>query len=154
MKICSVCKEEKPKEDFHLSKSTKDGRFFCCKKCSLEKNRQWRKKNPDRNRELGRQNAHDALTRIKNDVFEAYGNKCVCCGEKEIHFLTLDHIYGVPDRHKSGSGKRITGLAFWRIIKKENFPKDCRILCWNCNASYGFYGFCPHQPHDENQRRY
>ncbi len=29
--------------------------------------------------------------------------------------------------------------------KKDNYPKnDFRILCWNCNCSRGFSGYCPH----------
>ena len=153
MKQCTVCKKHKDEKDFYTI-NTKSGLTSHCKECNSERNRQWRKKNPERKRELGRKNQFDALTRVKKEVFNAYGNKCVCCGEEEIHFLTLDHINGVPDRHKTENGKRITGLHFWRQIKKENFPEDCRILCWNCNASYGFYGFCPHQLHDESQRRY
>ena len=33
LKICSVCKVEKPYSEFHKQNNTKDGYYFCCKDC-------------------------------------------------------------------------------------------------------------------------
>lgn len=93
--------------------------------------------------------------KLKHEVFDAYGGKCVCCGETDLHFLTLDHVDGVvPERHRQADGRRLSGTAFLYRIRNEGYPGDVRILCWNCNCSYGYYGFCPHQPHEQWQRRY
>lgn len=55
MKVCSICKTEKPYEDFPKNKSKKDGYQNVCKKCksesdkrSYEKNREKRKANMKR----------------------------------------------------------------------------------------------------------
>lgn len=71
---------------------------------------------------------------------------CKCCGEKEIKFLSVDHINGGGNKHrkelkfsKDGSGGDI-----YRWLIKNNYPKGFQILCHNCNMAKGFYGTCPH----------
>ena len=76
------------------------------------------------------------------------------CGEPEIHFLTVEHKGGVPDHHKWPSGNRKTGIALFKLIRDEGYPDDYTVLCMNCNYAKGHYGFCPHQPHEESDRRY
>lgn len=81
------------------------------------------------------------------EALEAYGNKCVCCGEMEIHFLTFDHINndGYIDRK---TDKRVAGHFTSDLLNKIKLGqkrKDIQILCYNCNCAKGFYGFCPHK---------
>ena len=79
--------------------------------------------------------------KLKQEVFLRYSPnlECVYCGVKGIEFLTIDHVNGrVPrDRflktHKGG-GK----LYGW--LKKNNYPKDFQLLCWNCNSVKGLFG--------------
>ena len=83
---------------------------------------------------------------LKLTVYNAYGNKCSCCGEKNLKFLTIDHINNDGNierrQEKLGAGERL----YQRIIK-ENFPKDkYQILCYNCNVGkYRNNGTCPHK---------
>ncbi len=79
---------------------------------------------------------------LRMEMIKRLGGKCACCGEKNKEFLTLDHIKGGGRKEY----KKATGpIAIYRQVKKEGFPKDkYRILCWNCNASLGLYGYCPH----------
>jgi hypothetical protein len=79
---------------------------------------------------------------IKNQVFEHYGYRCVCCGEVRKEFLTLDHINGGGKKHKNEIGR---GLRYLSWIIKNNFPNTYRILCMNCNFARGVYGYCPHE---------
>lgn len=55
--------------------------------------------------------------------------QCPKCDIKEIHFLTIDHINNNGNKHRKEIGD--TNLYAWII--RNNFPKDLRILCWNCN---------------------
>ena len=81
---------------------------------------------------------------LKKEVMAAYGNKCECCGEKHIEFLTIDHVNGDGAEHRARLGK---GRKIYADIKKQGFPKDkYRCLCLNCNIALGFYGYCPHKP--------
>jgi hypothetical protein len=85
-------------------------------------------------------------------VFAAYGGKCICCSEDDLHFLTIDH-HGITP-HKGDDGRRVSGTKLLYLLRAEGYPETCRILCWNCNCSHGYYGFCPHQEHTPEQRRY
>ena len=66
--------------------------------------------------------------RIRDTVFEAYGNKCACCGETEQAFLTIDHVNNDGAAHRKSIGKKI---CLW--LKRKGFPASFRLLCYNCN---------------------
>lgn len=68
---------------------------------------------------------------------------CACCGEKRIEFLAIDHIEGKGGEHRSDLKQR--GTNIYHFLKKNNFPPGYRVLCHNCNQSFGLYGYCPHQ---------
>ena len=81
--------------------------------------------------------------RQRLEVIEAYGGKCVCCGEAHPEFLTVDHVFndGAEERKTEWSG------TWYAKLKKLGWPKDrYQLLCWNCNSSKGIHGYCPHQP--------
>jgi len=82
-------------------------------------------------------------------ILKHYGNKCICCSEKRIEFLAIDHINNdgsiLKRKYKIGD--------FYNWIIKNNFPKNLQILCHNCNMSKGFYGYCPHEKKQEEAKR-
>lgn len=109
--------------------------------------RNWRLRHPERYKQ--RMQAWYKLNRQKyrRAVIEHYGGgstpKCACCGETLFEFLTIDHINGGGNQFKIKTGIKGDGLYRWLI--KNNYPKGYRVLCMNCNHSYGHYGYCPHQ---------
>jgi hypothetical protein len=38
------------------------------------------------------------------------------------------------------------GSNLLRELRKQGSPLGYRALCYNCNASFGMYGYCPHHP--------
>lgn len=78
-------------------------------------------------------------------IYEHYGNglvQCSCCGEKEVRFLSVDHINqnGADHRREIGGGH----LYNWLV--KNNFPEGFQILCLNCNhGRFLNAGICPHK---------
>ena len=77
---------------------------------------------------------------IRKLVFKKYGNKCNCCGEKEIRFLQLDHI--------KGGGKQHRNLTDIYSIYEEALTKTKKyqVLCGNCNFGRELNGgICPHK---------
>ena len=83
--------------------------------------------------------------KILNHYSKTSPPSCECCGELQIEFLTLDHIYGDGAKHKKslGIGKGSSGGVYGDLIKK-GFPEGYRVLCYNCNCALGFLGYCPH----------
>lgn len=71
--------------------------------------------------------------------------RCACCGDSNLEFLSFDHVNndGAEQRRKNPGVSDIRSIATW--LRKNNYPKDIRVLCYNCNCSIGFYGYCPHQ---------
>lgn len=83
---------------------------------------------------------------LKNRVFSHYskdGVLCNCCGEKNIAFLTLDHIENDGAEHRKKIGRGFYTTLTW--IKNNDFPKGFQVLCYNCNQAKKVYGVCPHK---------
>jgi hypothetical protein len=82
--------------------------------------------------------------KVRGEVYDAYGNACACCNEKNPLFFTMDHVGNDGGVHRREGGG--TGHDLHRRIKAEGFPDRYQILCFNCNfgkARNG--GTCPHQ---------
>lgn len=80
----------------------------------------------------------------KTNVIAAYGGACVCCGETERDFLTIDHALGngAQERRLLNNG---TGARFYQSLRRRGYPKEYyRLLCMNCNFAIGHFGACPH----------
>ena len=83
---------------------------------------------------------------LKTAVFDAYGRVCVCCGEDEPGFLTIDHTEndGAEMRRNGTHGR--SGTAFYQWLRKSGFPPNFQTLCYNCNlGKHRNGGVCPHQ---------
>ena len=81
---------------------------------------------------------------LKKEVLSYYGSKCECCNETELAFLTLDHIDGGGTEERKR--KKRFGSNFYRLVKQNNYPKNLRVLCFNCNCGRQTNnGICPHQ---------
>ncbi len=68
---------------------------------------------------------------------------CQCPGGCDVtfmEFLSIDHIDGGGRQHRL----EIKGGNIYRWLRKNNYPKGYRVLCMNCNFSFGKYGRCPH----------
>lgn len=84
-------------------------------------------------------NAYD----LKRVVYTHYGNRCACCNETELNFLTIDHVNndGYLKRKQEG-----VGASLYRKIKNSCFPLSFQLLCMNCNFGKARNkGVCPHK---------
>jgi hypothetical protein len=99
----------------------------------------------ERHREDNIKRCREYRVKLRLEVLDHYSNgilECDCCKEKHIEFLSLDHKNGGGEKHRKLVG---VGIKFYLWIKKNNYPEGYRVLCHNCNQSYGFYGYCPHK---------
>jgi len=85
---------------------------------------------------------------VKLEVLTHYSKErspvCKCCGEKNIEFLGIDHVKGKGSKHRKELGLT-GGINFYRWLKRKHYPEGYRVLCYNCNLSRGFFGYCPHK---------
>ena len=81
-------------------------------------------------------------------LYKVYGSggkaRCVCCGEKNELFLTIDH------KNDDGAKWRANGItspvAIYEFLKLAGFPPVIQILCFNCNCGrQRNKGVCPHK---------
>lgn len=129
-KFCALCHQEKPIKDFHPRRvSGKHGIRTelqgYCKSCRNTYKKQW-----------------TFAQRI--EVFKAYGGICICCGETQQEFLSLDHINNDGSLHRRAN-KLTGGTSLYTWVKKHNYPASIRLLCMNCNSARGNFGYCPHE---------
>ena len=117
-------------------KKPQEGRTLC-ERCN-DNRLAWAAKNREKSNRL----SAERRERLRKQVIDAYGGKCACCAEHRTEFLTIDHINGDGQEYRSVF-HTVTQMRKWII--DNNYPDDLRILCMNCNLSYGLYGYCPHQ---------
>lgn len=82
--------------------------------------------------------------RIKEIVLDRYGKACVCCGETEKVFLTIDHIHNNGAEHRRELSNK-GGYAFYLWLIRQDLPEGYQTLCFNCNAAKYILGKCPHR---------
>lgn len=79
-------------------------------------------------------------------ILKRYSNNmepfCICCGETELEFLTIDHINGGGRKHFKKIGG--SGVIFYRWLIQNNFPHGFQVLCMGCNYVKHIYGECKH----------
>lgn len=124
-------------------KSQRDKRHYARKALQIRKRvKEYYRKN--RIAVLAKKREQDRKS--KQAIIDAFGGKCVCCGEDQFEFLTVDHIKGDGHAHRKriGRGRRL----YNDILKTGCCKNSYRLLCFNCNISRGFYGYCPHHPED------
>lgn len=74
-----------------------------------------------------------------------YGNndpRCACCGLFNYEYLVVDHIDGGGRKHRKEN--HLNGRLIYHWLIQNNFPPGFRILCFNCNFSFGAHGSCVH----------
>jgi hypothetical protein len=127
-----------------------------------DKSTLWRRRNPARARQLRaaaykrrvKRDPHwyarqliatrEKNIALKREVFEAYGGAfCACCGEDHLVFLGIDHVNGCGNSERRDVSKGQGGVAFYRWLKRNEFPEGYQVLCHNCNFAKHFGG-CPH----------
>lgn len=76
----------------------------------------------------------------------AYGKSCLCCGETNLNFLTLDHKGGNGSGSKHRKEVGIRGVSMYRWIILNNYPELFQVMCFNCNLGRAVNdNVCPHR---------
>lgn len=152
VKNCSQCQAKLSSKNTRLSVLTRKRKGGYCRNCVAKYNRRlyhtFDRAKKEKYIIQAAENARRREKKIKILVFKWYGGLCVCCKEKRLDFLSLDHIKddGFKYRNKKGRG----GTRLYQIIRKKGLnkkPNNLQILCYNCQMGKRFNnGFCPHHP--------
>ena len=142
-KRCTKCYEVKLLDKFYINPY--GGPRSLCIDCQQLSEKKYRKEH-GQSLMIYRRNLR---AKRKLQVLVHYGGRipsCACCGEENLEFLAIDHIHGGGSRERKKVG---TGFSFFQFLIDSNFPPGYRVLCHNCNMSYGLYGYCTHK--EENR---
>jgi hypothetical protein len=154
MKRCTRCGETKELSEFHVRRIN-NGKFkprpnAACKVCACAMVAKWRAVHMnDDVRKRHNVAATAKRQRVRDAVFSAYGGyRCVCCGETERAFLTLDHVEndGAKWRRETLGSRSMAGYRTYAWLFRHSFPPGYQVLCMNCNHGKRMnHGVCPHQ---------
>lgn len=156
MKVCIKCSVEKALEDFYADKHKKDGRHTVCKECAKADRRARYAEDPDKYKarmkawqSANKDKINARYRRLREEMIEAYGAKCACCGQTGYEFLNIDHVNNDGAEHRKTVGEGAS--AIMNYLRKRGYPQEgFRLLCWNCNCARGIYGYCPHEKEGPN----
>jgi len=124
MKVCSMCGQEKPLEDFALNKTKRDGRAYNCKECQ----REYSKIHYKNHSKLYKSRAVSRHSKKREEFHQYKTNlKCSVCRENRWWLLDFHHI---NPEEKEYNMSRITDLSEAKV--KEELSK-CIVLCSNCH---------------------
>jgi len=119
-KVCGVCQEEKPTDDFYKFKDSrnKNGKGiylkYLCKECD--------KKNGLKQKTKSRQRKREFLWEYKKT------HPCVDCSESNPIVLQFDHVRG--DKHMNITEMSSGGHS---LRKLQEEIKKCVVRCANCH---------------------
>lgn len=94
------------------------------KRLKRENMRRYRKEHPERYRKA----SIKAKDKLRQSVFEIYGNVCARCGFDDKRALTLDHINNNGAEERAEIGSR----GSYRRAIETHLPDEYQILCMNC----------------------
>jgi hypothetical protein len=124
-KRCPQCGLTKPIGHFYLQRA--ESVHAWCKVCNTE-----------HRKARFRQDRLAALMHYSNGDI-----RCICCGERNIEFLGLDHIKDDGAEHRRQIGQVRHTIYSW--LRKTGYTyADLVVACHNCNMARSMYGKCPH----------
>lgn len=150
MRTCTKCKEAKPESAFgqRNARGRKPGLQPRCKSCRNAAQREQNARKPEtaaayraanRERRNAQRSARGKVLRLQ--AIQAYGGKCVCCGEKERAFLVFDHVNDDGAEHRKIVSS--AHMPWW--LARNDYPDTIQLLCANCNTAKQWSpGGCPH----------
>lgn len=101
--------------------------------------------------------AAKSMRKLKAEAVQAYGGRCFCCGETNVHLLGLDHVNNDGAEHRrtlnlKGNGG---GVFFYRHLRKNGWPTDppLRTACGTCNYGTRLESGCPCGGVEDRERR-
>src|SRR5437763_8567801 len=129
-KRCSVCKVDKPWEEFNNHRNRSDGLQTACRECNAVRSRRYYTDNTHVHRQATkarRKDKRQELRRRIDEIKRRYG--CQKCSEDDVVCLEFHHID--PTRKDFNIAAAIAYEWAWdRVVAEIN---KCVCLCGNCH---------------------
>lgn len=126
MKICNVCNESKPLEEFQKRSRNPDGYTNMCKVCKRAYDNAHYKANPER-RSYIRENSGQRIKLVREWLREYLStHPCIDCGISDIIVLEFDH-----------RGDKVSDIS--KLMRRGNLETiqsevaKCDVRCANCH---------------------
>jgi len=122
MITCSYCNKEFEKK--------KCNQKFCSRQHQIQfNNKKYRENHREKSNNYWQKYNAKEYPRLKNNVFNLFGNACNSCGINDPDILCIDHI-----DHVGKNRKRITyPLYRWILNHPTESKTKFQLLCRNCN---------------------
>ena len=150
MKNCKVCQVELTQKNHR--KACIVGNYYICRSCENARTRG--RYNPEKEKIR----AEKKYIKVQTEILDHLGRECSCCDIDDVKFLTIDHVNtdGAAERKSIYSGKDKRAPGGWErmypVMKKQGFDKSkYQIMCYNCNMSRFYVGFCEHNVEQSDQ---
>ena len=127
VKVCNVCKVEKPLKDFYKHKNLPQGRQRACKVCKASIDQTYNKKNL-KGRNIQRVVVREQWRQTIREIKVAAG--CAKCGEAKWYMLDFHH------KDPSKKEFEISNINQDSITKTKQEIKKCIVLCSNHHREF------------------
>lgn len=124
VKICRVCKIEKPYKDYHLHKHCVGGVTGTCRLCVQEYKRAWYAENRKRRQDK----ANNVNRSRKRMIVDHFGDKCHDCGNT-YHQCVYEFHHLDPTQKDVNPSRALS----WKEEKMWTEINKCIMLCSNCH---------------------
>lgn len=120
----------------------------------VARNNRWRIENPEKIRAQGQKYFANNTEKIRErnriwrrnktnilrkEAIEAYGGKCVWCGDSREEVLHFDHVNNDGYIHRKQEKVGCAAdIYIW--AKRNGYPDRLQLLCANCHNMKSFYG--------------
>lgn len=129
LKVCVICKAQKPLQDFNLNRGRKDGHQTFCRDCGKRRSRTYYSNNREKHvkKIYKRKLQQIAISRVfVLDYFKKH--PCVDCGFDKPAALDFDHVRG---KKRNLVSALINGGYSLKTIQTE--IAKCEVRCANCH---------------------
>ena len=98
-----------------------------------ERAKQWRINNREKYNANTAKSAHKMILKIRNEIHNLLGSKCIRCGFSDIRALQIDHVKGYGREERKNFSNYYVYLRY--ILNEiKSGSKDYQLLCANCNT--------------------
>ncbi len=95
-------------------------------------NKEYMRKSRLANPSVHRERVIKCNTKLRKEILNALGGKCVRCGFSDPRALQIDHVHGDGSHYRLA---RLQSHKYYRLILKaiQEGSQEYQLLCANCN---------------------